>query len=79
MDPEQVQHCLDFLRHVNCVLDVIDFDDPEGDAQVQRLVQQRDRARLKKDFKRADALRSQLQEMGLQVSDGPNGTWWKKV
>ena len=36
MDADQVAQSLDFLKLVNRVLDVIDFDDDLGDDQIQR-------------------------------------------
>ena len=38
------------------------------------LARQRDEARASKDFARADALRVQLQDMGYEVTDTPEGT-----
>ena len=38
------------------------------------LARQRDEARAAKDFARADALRVQLQDMGYEVTDAPEGT-----
>jgi cysteinyl-tRNA synthetase len=46
---------------------------------VARLVEARDRARAAKDFSRADALRDELQSLGVRLSDGPAGTAWKKA
>jgi cysteinyl-tRNA synthetase len=42
--------------------------------EIQALVDQRDAARVAKDFAQADALRNRLQEMGLEVMDTPDGT-----
>ena len=42
--------------------------------QVQDLVRRRDEARAAKDFPEADAIREDLQEMGLEVMDTPEGT-----
>jgi len=47
--------------------------------QVERLVAERAQARAARDFARADALRAQLLEMGVQVMDSPNGTRWKVI
>jgi cysteinyl-tRNA synthetase len=42
--------------------------------EVRGLVRQRDEARAAKDFARADGIREQLQGMGLEVMDSPEGT-----
>jgi len=45
-----------------------------ADDTVQRLAADRDEARAAKDFARADALRDELQALGWEVEDGPEGT-----
>jgi cysteinyl-tRNA synthetase len=42
--------------------------------EVQALVRRRDEARAAKDFAASDAIRAQLQSMGLEVMDTPEGT-----
>jgi cysteinyl-tRNA synthetase len=77
-DADQARQVLDFMRQVNSVLDVIDFHRDEPDAHVARLVEDRDNARRSKDFQKADALRQELQSMGIQLIDGPSSTSWKR-
>ena len=79
LDEDQVQRILDFMRQVNGILDVVDFDDGEPDAQAERLIEERDAARREKNFQRADALRDRLREMGLQLTDAPSGTHSRKT
>ena len=50
-------------------------DLPPGDAA---LIADRDAARAAHDFTRADALRSQLAEHGIEVVDGPDGSTWRR-
>jgi cysteinyl-tRNA synthetase len=47
--------------------------------QVEALLQARQQARKDRDFARADALRHQLTEMGIEVMDTPEGPKWKKT
>ena len=42
--------------------------------EVAQLVAKRDAARTRGDWAAADSIRSELQEMGYIVEDGPNGT-----
>jgi cysteinyl-tRNA synthetase len=44
-----------------------------GDAEAQRLMEERERARAEKDFATADERRDQLAELGWQVRDTPQG------
>jgi cysteinyl-tRNA synthetase len=46
----------------------------EVPADVQRMVQDRDRARAERDFERSDAIRARLIEMGWEVMDTDQGT-----
>jgi len=66
------------LRHANRILDVIEF--PEAvDAEVEKLIAQRQAARERRDFARADEIRQQLLRMGIQLDDTKDGTRWKRV
>lgn len=79
LDGEQVRQVQDFMRQVNRVLDVVHAESEEADARVAELIDQRNKARAAKDFARADAIREQLQSLGVQLTDGASGTTWKKT
>ena len=49
------------------------------DAAIQALVDQRVEAKKAKDFATADAIRAQLTEMGIEVTDTPQGPVWKRI
>ncbi len=44
--------------------------------EIERLVKERDEARKRKDFKRADEIREMLKEKGIILEDTPKGTVW---
>ncbi len=46
---------------------------------LQALFDERVEARKRRDFARADALREQLRQAGIEVEDTPHGTIWRKV
>ena len=46
------------------------------DALINELLKQRTAARDRRDFRTADAIRSSLTALGVEVSDTPNGTRW---
>jgi cysteinyl-tRNA synthetase len=46
-------------------------------SEIDRLVQARSAARAQRDFAAADAIRGQLDALGVELEDGPNGTSWR--
>ena len=46
---------------------------------VEGLLAERKAARAARNFSRADAIRRELDEHGVAIEDGPQGTRWKKV
>ncbi|NPA48691.1 MAG: cysteine--tRNA ligase [Thermodesulfobacteria bacterium] len=45
--------------------------------EIERLITEREEARKEKDFSRADAIRDDLAEKGIELRDTPWGTFWK--
>ncbi len=79
IDEDQRRKVLDFMRGVNQVLAVMDFEQDGSDPEVEALVAERQKARQAGDFARADAIRDQLAQMGVQLVDTPQGTRWRRV
>ena len=48
------------------------------DEKIQALVEERDQAKKKRDFKRADTIRNELAGMGILLEDSKDGTRWKR-
>ena len=57
------------FKKINDVLNVMDFDKPQPDAEVQALIDQRNEARRNRDWERADAIRDRLEKMGIEIKD----------
>ncbi|PWE16330.1 cysteine--tRNA ligase [Marinicauda salina] len=55
----------------------LDAVDAEARKDIDRLIEERARARAAKNFAEADALRARLEERGVVVEDGPEGTTWR--
>lgn len=77
-DAEKVKKLmLDF----NKVLGVIDFKKKEEKlpAEIKKLIEKREKARKKKDFKKADKLRDEIKNKGYTVEDSDEGPRVKKI
>ncbi len=48
-----------------------------SEEQIQSLINERTSARKNKDFKRADEIRKQLDEQGIEITDSPTSTAWQ--
>jgi cysteinyl-tRNA synthetase len=69
------------LHEADSVLDVLpspERADGGEDSEIQRLVEQRDRARANKEFAEADEIRDRLVDMGIVLEDTPHGTVWHR-
>jgi cysteinyl-tRNA synthetase len=47
--------------------------------EVEKLIQEREEARKKKDWKKADELREKIRELGYALEDTVEGIRWKKL
>jgi cysteinyl-tRNA synthetase len=64
---------------INGVLDIVPdrAEDPEIATFVEGRLAERKQARADRDFSKADAIRKELEEKGIEIKDGPTGTSWK--
>ena len=60
---------VDAFRNIDSVLRIFDFEDELYDPEVQRLIKERDKARLEKNWNLADKIRDQLTAGGVTVKD----------
>ena len=54
------------------------FDEDDKDT-IEQLIIQRLQARTEKDWSRADHIRAELLDKGIELEDGANGTTWRKL
>ena len=69
----------EFLRQVEEVFGLGQREEVLLDAQIEDLIQQRQQARVEKNFGRADTIRDELRDRGILLEDGPEGVRWKRV
>jgi cysteinyl-tRNA synthetase len=69
LSPEDASKMVEGFRSVNTVLNQFNFFDDTADPEVQRLLSQRDKARLHKNWDLADKLREEIRARGVIVQD----------
>ena len=70
---------LETVESFNAVLNVFGRDEAELlDADIQTLIEERQAARHRRDFRRADEIRDQLAERGITLEDTRDGVRWKR-
>jgi len=67
------------MMDLNRVLGVIELGQETLEDEVERLIEERRRARAERDFPKADAIRDSLQSRGIILEDTPQGVRWKKA
>ncbi|MBN1546133.1 MAG: cysteine--tRNA ligase [Syntrophaceae bacterium] len=69
-------HMLDTIRKIDSVLGVMDFESQQLSPEALGLLKIREKLREKADWQGADEIRRQLQDMGVEVQDTPEGMTW---
>ena len=69
---------LDFMMDMNNILNVMEKEKNPLDEQAKKMIQERETARKKRDFERADQIRRELNAMGIVLEDTPKGPRWKR-
>jgi cysteinyl-tRNA synthetase len=69
LHPEDASKMVEGFRSIDTVLNQFKFFDDAVDPKVQRLLDQRDKARLQKNWEVADKIRDELKSKGISVQD----------
>jgi cysteinyl-tRNA synthetase len=79
LSPADAHQVKALMQRFDSVLGLLAPEEEPGDSRVQALVQERQEARQRRDFARADALRDEIQQLGYAVEDTPQGPRLKRV
>jgi cysteinyl-tRNA synthetase len=76
---ENKRELLDLFSRFDLVLNIFGEDPSESlDHEIQSLIDERQEARRRRDFGRADELRDQLVQRGIVLEDTKDGVRWKR-
>ena len=78
LDPESVDESLKLLADVDMHVDVLRTQS-RLDSEIEELIAERQQARARRDFARADAIREELRERGIVLEDSKDGVRWRRV
>ncbi len=67
----------DLMLKFDGVIGVLEADKKDLSAEIESLIMERERARKKKEWKRADEIRDRLKGMGVILEDSHAGVKWK--
>ena len=73
MDAASASDWLDWWKRINTVLDLEAGADVVIPHEVAQLVEEREKARREKNWKRSDELREQISKLGWEVRDTKDG------
>ncbi|MEW6236531.1 MAG: cysteine--tRNA ligase [Candidatus Omnitrophota bacterium] len=75
---EQAQKVLEAMNRIDSVFGVAREDEAVLNEDIDRMIQERQEARKRKDFAAADAIRDRLTGMGIILEDTREGVRWKR-
>jgi len=72
------EEAIAFLREADGIFALLD-EQEAPDAEIERLMAEREAARKARDFRKADAIRDDLLRRGIELLDTPQGTRWRRT
>ena len=76
LDQEQKKYILETFAKINDLLGILRLQECPLTPEIDRLIREREEARKKKDWKRADDVREELIKQGFKVIDTAKGPVW---
>jgi cysteinyl-tRNA synthetase len=73
-DKEQI---MNFFKKIDSVLAILPQRKKELPEEIMKMIEEREEARRKRDFEKADRIREELRKMGIILEDTKEGVRWK--
>lgn len=74
-----VKASYDMLMELSAVLGLLDKKEASIDAEIEALIEERQKARKEKNWALSDKIRDDLKAQGIVLEDTPQGVKWKRV
>ena len=74
-----IQQGIDLLKKLTKVLGLLEKQEEVLDEEIEALIEKREEARKIKNYALADEIRDQLQDMGIELKDTPEGVQWRRI
>ncbi len=78
LDRDQKEYILESLRRMNSILNLLNLDKCPLAPEIDKLIRDREDARRNGDWLKADDVRKELADQGIEVMDTVKGTAWKE-
>ncbi len=78
LSKQDAEHVITFMESVNNVLGIFAKEEKLS-PELQKLVDEREKARQIKNWARTDEIRDELKKHGIAVEDTPHGQRWKRI
>ncbi len=79
VDKESASNIIDYFTRLNSIFNIMKIEDDMLSREISDLINERETARKKKDFKRADEIRDYLNSRGIILKDTKEGVVWQKT
>ena len=76
---ETLEYVLDRLNVLSEVLGLLCKKEEMLDCEIQALIDQRNQARIDKEYKKSDEIRDELLERGIALMDSKEGVTWRRI
>jgi cysteinyl-tRNA synthetase len=79
LDMEQKSYILEAFEKTNSILNMLRLKECPLAPEINKLIKEREKARKNKDWDKADTVRHELAQKGLEVVDTAKGPVWKEI